>query len=95
MNEGVFPAQSELKLLECGELGLNYYRVHGPLMDENTLWTEIIRLRKLELGAGLRDIVEEAANLLMEGRHMEAEALVQNAEARVRMHDEQAEVVAV
>ena len=64
-------------------------------MNENTLWTEIIRLRKLELGASLRDIVEEAANLLMDGRHMEAEALVQNAEARVRMHDEPAEVAAV
>jgi hypothetical protein len=64
-------------------------------MNENTLWTEIIRLRKLELGASLRDIVEEAANLLVDGRHIEAEALVQNAEARVRVHDEQAAVVAV
>lgn len=64
-------------------------------MNENTLWTEIIRLRKLELGASLRDIVEEAANLLIEGRHIEAEALVQNAEARVRVHDEPAGAVAV
>lgn len=67
----------------------------GPLMNENTLWTAIIRLRKLELGAGLRDSVEEAANLLVDGRHMEAEALVQNAEARVRVYDARAGVVAV
>jgi len=64
-------------------------------MNENTLWTAIIRLRKLELGAGLRDSVEEAANLLVDGRHMEAEALVQNAEARVRVYDARAGVVAV
>ena len=67
----------------------------GPLMNENALWTEIIRLRKLEIGAGLRDSVEEAANLLVDGRHIEAEALVQNAEARVRVHDARAGVVAV
>ena len=64
-------------------------------MTENTLWTEIIRLRKLELGASLRKSVEEAANLLVEGRYIEAEALVQNAEARVRVHHEQAGVTVV
>jgi hypothetical protein len=53
-------------------------------MTESTLWTAIIQLQKLELDSGLRKSVEEAANLLTQGQHIEAEALVQNAEARVR-----------
>ncbi len=53
-------------------------------MTENRLWTAIIQLQKLELDTGLRENVEEAANLLAQGQHLEAEALVQNTEARVR-----------
>jgi hypothetical protein len=53
-------------------------------MTEHTLATEIIRLQKLNLDDHLRGSIEEAAELLAEGRHMEAEALVQNADARVR-----------
>jgi hypothetical protein len=53
-------------------------------MTESTLWTAIIQLQKLELDSSLRESVEEAASLLTQGQHIEAEALVQNAEARVR-----------
>jgi len=53
-------------------------------MTETTLWTEIIRLQKLELDSSLRESVEEAANLLTQGQYLEAEALIQNADARVR-----------
>lgn len=64
-------------------------------MTENTLWTAIIQLQKLELDASLRESVEEAASLLTQGQHLEAEALVQNAEARVRQACESAEAVQV
>ena len=54
-------------------------------MTEHTLAAEIVRLQKLDLDDDhLRGSIEEAAELLAEGRYMEAEALVQNADARVR-----------
>ena len=53
-------------------------------MTEHTLAAEIVRLQKLDLDDRLRGSIEEAAELLAEGRYMEAEALVQNADARVR-----------
>ena len=53
-------------------------------MTEHTLAAEIFRLQKLDLDDRLRGSIEEAAELLAEGRYMEAEALVQNADARVR-----------
>jgi hypothetical protein len=61
-------------------LGWSFYRT----MTEHTLAAEIVRLQKLDLNDQLRGKIEEAAELLAEGRYMEAEALVQNADARVR-----------
>ena len=51
-------------------------------MTERELSEQIIRLQKLNLDLGLRAIVEEAAQLLTVGRALEAEALLQNVEAR-------------
>jgi hypothetical protein len=51
-------------------------------MTERELSELIIRIQKLDLDLGLRAIVEEAAQLLTAGRAMEAEALLQNVEAR-------------
>ncbi|MDA1311902.1 MAG: hypothetical protein O2968_01080 [Acidobacteria bacterium] len=62
-------------------------------MTESTLWTAIIQLQKLEMDSSLRESVEEAANLLTQGQHIEAEALVQNAQARARRAFEPAAAV--
>jgi len=59
-------------------------------MTEQTLTAEIVRLQKLDLDEHLRQSVEEAADLLAEGRVLEAEALIENADARAR----QAQIVA-
>jgi ABC-type Fe3+-hydroxamate transport system substrate-binding protein len=53
-------------------------------MGERALTTEIIRLQRLDLDEKLRQSVEEAAQLLADGRYSEAEALLQNTDARVR-----------
>lgn len=53
-------------------------------MNEDNLAGEIIRLQKLDLDPNLREKLEEAARLMAEGNHLEAEALVQNADARIR-----------
>lgn len=53
-------------------------------MNEDNLAGEIIRLQKLDLDPILREKLEEAARLMAEGNNLEAEALVQNAEARIR-----------
>lgn len=53
-------------------------------MNEDSLAGEIIRLQKLDLDPNLREKLEEAARLMAEGNHLEAEALVQNADARIR-----------
>jgi hypothetical protein len=62
-------------------------------MTEQTLWTEIVRLQKMRLDTSLQESVEEAAQLLADGHHLEAEALVENAEARARLSRESAEPV--
>lgn len=53
-------------------------------MNEDSLAGEIIRLQKLELDPILREKLEEAARLMADGNFLEAEALVQNADARIR-----------
>ncbi len=53
-------------------------------MTEQTLDAEILRLQKLELNKDVRRLVEEAAELQAEGRFLEAQALVENADARAR-----------
>lgn len=53
-------------------------------MNEDSLAGEIIRLQKLNLDPNLREKLDEAARLMAEGNHLEAEALVQNADARIR-----------
>ncbi len=53
-------------------------------MTEQTLAAEILRLQKLDLDEDVRRLVEEAAELQIEGRVLEAEALVENAGARAR-----------
>ncbi len=50
----------------------------------HSLADTILRLQKLPLDPSLRDKVEEAWDLLTSGRQIEAEALAQNIEARVR-----------
>ena len=54
-------------------------------MTEHTLWGEIVRLQRMQLDPSLWKSVEEAAELLTEGRFIEAQALVENAEARARL----------
>lgn len=53
-------------------------------MNEDSLAGEIIRLQKLDLEPNLREKLEEAARLMADGNYLEAEALVQNADARIR-----------
>lgn len=59
-------------------------------MNEDSLAGEIIRLQKLDLDPNLREKLEEAARLMAEGNHLEAEALVQNADARIRQSRDRA-----
>ncbi len=51
---------------------------------DHSLADAILRLRKLPLDPSLRDKVEESWDLFTSGRQIEAEALAQNVEARVR-----------
>lgn len=51
-------------------------------MTEHRATDEIIRLGKLALSPQLRDILDEASRLLADGCLLEAEALLQNLEAR-------------
>ncbi len=53
-------------------------------MTNPSLLDEIIRLRKLHLDTSLSSIVEEAAQLLARERRIEAEALIENVNARIR-----------
>lgn len=53
-------------------------------MTEQTLAAEILRLQKLDLDEDVRRLVDEAAELQIEGRFLEAEALIENADARAR-----------
>lgn len=48
---------------------------------ERGLEDEIFHLQKLELDSAVRQVVEEAAQLFGEGRHMEAGALIEKAQA--------------
>ena len=54
-------------------------------MTEYMLWSEIARLQRMQLDPSLGKSVEEAAELLTDGRLSEAQALVENAEARARL----------
>jgi hypothetical protein len=56
---------------------------------ERSLSAEVVRLQKLRLDEALSRSVEEAERLLNIGRYCEAEALLQNADARIR-HRERA-----
>ena len=53
-------------------------------MTEQTLAAETLRLQKLDLHEDVRRLVDEAAELQTEGRFLEAEALIENADARAR-----------
>ncbi len=53
-------------------------------MRDPSLLDEIIRLRKLQLDTSLSSIVEEASQLLVRERRIEAEALIENVKARIR-----------
>jgi len=53
-------------------------------MREPDLLDEIISLQKLNLSPSIESMVEEAAQLLADGRTIEAEALIENAKARAR-----------
>ena len=53
-------------------------RIDGSFADA------IIRLQKLDLDQRLRATIEEAWDLLSDGHQLEAEALVENVDARVR-----------
>lgn len=48
---------------------------------ERNLEEEILRLQKLNLDVSVGQVVEEAAQLLAEGRHLEARALIEKADA--------------
>ncbi len=54
----------------------------------HSLADAILRLQKLPLDPYLRDKVEEAWDLFTDGHQIEAEALAENVEARVRESDE-------
>ena len=60
-------------------LGATAYRI-----AESSLWADVSRLQKLQLDEALSISVEEAERLVNAGRYQEAEALLQNADARVR-----------
>jgi hypothetical protein len=51
------------------------------IQAEHTLEERIYDLQRHDFGAGVRQILEEAAQLLGEGRHIEASTLVEKAEA--------------
>ncbi len=51
---------------------------------ERSLSAEVVRLQKLRLDEALSRSVEEAERLMNIGRYCEAEALLQNADARLR-----------
>jgi len=66
--------------------GLNQVTLVVPVANRTdcSLADAIIRLQKLDLDQRLRVTVEEAWNLLSDGHQLEAEALVENVNARVR-----------
>jgi hypothetical protein len=51
---------------------------------ERSLSAEVVRLQKLSLDEALSQSVEEAERLVNTGHYQEAEALLQNADARSR-----------
>ena len=56
----------------------------AELKTERSLSAEVARLRRLRLDEALSRSVEEAERLLSSGHYCEAEALLQNADARLR-----------
>jgi hypothetical protein len=56
------------------------------VLTENSLSEAVILLQRQELAPEARDIVEEAARLLAEGREGEARALIEKAEALAALH---------
>lgn len=59
---------------------------------EESLADAIIRLQRMALDERLQEKVEEAWELLNDGRHMEAEALVENVNAWIRQAEDSTEV---
>ena len=66
--------------------GLNHVTLIAPVTSrmDGSLADAIIRLQKLDLDQSLRATIEEAWDLLSDGHQLEAEALVENVDARVR-----------
>ena len=66
--------------------GLNQVTLIVPVTNrtDRCLADAIIRLQKLDLDQRLRATIEEAWDLLSDGHQLEAEALVENVDARVR-----------
>ena len=66
--------------------GLNQVTLIAPVINrtDRCLADAIIRLQKLDLDQRLRATIEEAWDLLSDGHQLEAEALVENVDARVR-----------
>ena len=54
---------------------------------ERSLSAEVVRLQKLRLDDALSRSVDEAERLVSIGRYCEAEALLQNADARLRYRE--------
>jgi len=70
-----------------GHMRFTESRVFGVTASrivERSLSAEVVRLRKLHLDETLSRSVEEAERLVNIGRYCEAEALLQNADARLR-----------
>ena len=66
--------------------GLNQATLIAPVTNrtDRSLADAIIRLRKFDLDQRLRATIEEAWDLLSDGHLLEAEALVENVDVRVR-----------
>ncbi len=66
--------------------GFNQVTLIAPVTSrtDRSLADAIIRLRKFDLDQRLRATIEEAWDLLSDGHQLEAEALIENVDARVR-----------
>lgn len=62
----------------------NAFGAAASRIAERSLSAEVVRLQKMHLDEALSRSVEEAERLVNIGRYCEAEALLQNADARLR-----------
>jgi len=53
------------------------------MASDHSLEERIYQMQKLDLGPGVREILEEASQLCAEGRHIEASALAEKAESMI------------